>query len=163
VNTYRPAVFRLALSFLNDPAEADDAAQEAFVAALRALPSYRGDSAFTTWLYVITANVCRGRLRKRRVRERLAQTLRVLLHRGGVGAGQPEEQALRGEAQAAIARAVKALPEPQRLVVVLRYYHELRLAEIAAVLQVSERTVHNRLHAAHERLHTTLNGKVDER
>jgi RNA polymerase sigma-70 factor (ECF subfamily) len=163
VSTYRPLVFRLALSFLNDAAEADDAAQEAFVSALRALPGYRGDASFTTWLYAITANVCRGRLRKRLVRQRLAQAVRALRHFGATPARQPEEQALRGEAQAAIERAIDALPEPQRLVVVLRYYHELRLGEIAQVLRVSDRTVHNRLYAAHERLRAMLRGKVDER
>lgn len=163
VHTYRPVVFRLAQSVLNDPAEADDATQEVFVTALRALAGYRGDSTFTTWLYAITINVCRGRLRKRQVRQRLARTLWSLRHLGAAVARQPEEQAVYGEAQAAIERAIDALPEPQRLVVVLRYYHELRLAEIAQVLRVSERTVHNRLHAAHERLRAMLRGKVDER
>ncbi len=54
--------------------------------------------------------------------------------------------------------AIAALPEPQRLVVVLRYYHDLRLADIAQVLGISERTVHNRLHAAH----THLRGRLQE-
>jgi RNA polymerase sigma-70 factor, ECF subfamily len=163
VTTYRPAVFRFALSFLNDPAEADDAAQEALMAALRALNRYRAASTFTTWLYAITANVCRVRLRKQRARQRLARSLQMLLHLAAAPSRQPEELALHGEAQASISRAIKALPEPQRLVVVLRYYHELRLAEIAEILRISERTVHKRLYAAHERLRVTLNGRVSER
>jgi RNA polymerase sigma-70 factor, ECF subfamily len=163
VRTYRPAVFRFALSFLDDPAEADDAAQEAFVAALRALHRYRAASTFTTWLYAITANVCRGRLRKRKVRQRLARSLQLLLHLSDAPSRQPEEQALYGEAQASISQAINALPEPQRLVVVLRYYHELRLADIAEILRISERTVHKHLYAAHERLRVALAGRVSER
>src|SRR3546814_12520019 len=60
----------LALSILDDPAEAEEAAQDALVAAINALDTYRGDSAFTTWLYAITLNVCRTRLRKHRSEER---------------------------------------------------------------------------------------------
>jgi RNA polymerase sigma factor (sigma-70 family) len=159
VVTYRPAVFRFALSFLDDPAEADDATQETFVAALRGLPRYRADSTFTTWLYAITANICRGRLRQRRTRQRLMGTLQRLLHTGEARGAAPEEQVLRGEAETALGQAISALPEAQRLVVVLRYYHELRLSEIAAILRVSERTVHKRLYGAHERLRALLNGK----
>ena len=155
VVTYRPAVFRFALSFLDDAAEADDATQETFVAALNGLQRYRADSTFTTWLYAITANVCRGRLRKRRTRQRLIWTLQTLLHSGEA----PEEQVLRHEARTELERAIDALPESQRLVVIMRYYHELRLSEIAAILTVSERTVHKRLYGAQERLRVMLSGK----
>ena len=81
VSTYRPAVFRLALSILDDAAEADEAAQDTFVAALRALGRYRGDAAFATWLYAIALNVCRGRLRQRRSRQRLLGLLQRWLRR----------------------------------------------------------------------------------
>jgi RNA polymerase sigma-70 factor (ECF subfamily) len=159
VATYRPAVFRLALSFLDDPAEADDAAQETFVAALRGLERYRADATFTTWLYAIAANVCRGRLRKRRTRQRLTRALQALLHLGAPRGAGPEEQMLRREAHTELGQAINALPEDLRLVVVLRYYHELRLSEIAAILHVSERTVHKRLYGAHERLRVLLSGR----
>lgn len=152
VSTYRPAIFRLALSILDDAAEADEAAQDTFVAALRALARYRGEAAFTTWLYAIALNVCRGRLRQRRSRGRLVDRLRHWLRHEPPAAPPPEAQVAAGEAHAALAAAVQALPEPQRLVVVLRYYHDLRLTEIAKLLRVTERTVHNRLHAAHEAL-----------
>lgn len=162
VAAYRPALFRLALSILDDPAEADEAAQDAFVRALAALKGYRGAAAFTTWLYAITVNVCRGRLRRRGARDRLRQTLTALLP-FTVKPPAPEAHAVQAEAQAVVSAAVAALPEPQRLVVVLRYYHDLRLGEIAAVLGVSERTVHNRLHAAHQKLRGRLAGEVDAR
>ncbi len=164
VGLYRPAVFRLALSILDDADEADDAAQEAFLAALGALRRFRGEAAFTTWLYAITLNVCRQRLRRARGRGRLVQALRRLwpLH-GPSSAPAPEARALQAEAETAVWQAVARLPEPQRLVVVLRYYHDLRAGEIAAVLRVSERTVHNRLAAAHSRLRGLLDGKAEPR
>lgn len=152
VETYRPALFRLALSILDDPAEADEAAQDAFVAALGALRGYRREAAFTTWLYAITVNVCRGRLRRRGARLRLRRALEALLRLSPAVTPRPEAQAIQAEAHAELWQAVRGLPEPQRLVVVLRYEHDLRLAEIAAVLGVTERTVHNRLRAAHQRL-----------
>ena len=156
VSTYRPAVFRLALSILDDAAEADEAAQDTFVAALRALGRYRGDAAFTTWLYAIALNVCRGRLRQRRSRQRLLGLLQRWLRHQPPAAPAPEARVMHDQAQAALAAAVQALPEPQRLVVVLRYYHDLRLTEIGQLLKVSERTVHNRLHAAHKTLRERL-------
>src|SRR5512142_911106 len=75
VQAYQPPVFRLALSILDDPQEAEEAAQDSFVAAIQALDTYRGDSSFTTWLFSITINTCRMRLRKGRSRQRLMQTL----------------------------------------------------------------------------------------
>ena len=152
VSTYQPAVFRLALTILDDAAEADEAAQDTFVAALRALGGYRGEAAFATWLYAIALNVCRGRLRQRRSRRRLMDLLRHWLRHEPPAAPPPEAQVAGDQAQAALAAAVQALPEAQRLVVVLRYYHDLRLGEIAKLLKVSERTVHNRLHGAHRAL-----------
>jgi RNA polymerase sigma-70 factor, ECF subfamily len=156
VSTYRPTVFRLALSILDDAAEADEAAQDTFVAGLRALGRYRGDAAFTTWLYAIALNVCRGRLRQRRSRRRLQDLLQRWLRVQPPAAPAPEAAVMHDQAQAALAAAVQALPEPQRLVVVLRYYHDLRLTEIAGLLKITERTVHNRLHAAHQILRARL-------
>jgi RNA polymerase sigma-70 factor (ECF subfamily) len=78
VHTYREPIFRLAISLLDDPAEADEATQDAFVAAIDRLHTFRGEASFTTWLYAIALNVCRGRLRKRRGRERLLGVLQSL-------------------------------------------------------------------------------------
>jgi len=162
VRAYHPAVFRLALSILDDPAEAEEAAQDVFLAALRALGQYRRAAAFTTWLYAITVNLCRGRLRRRRARERLGRVWAALSLSGPPRRAPLEDHAISREGAAEVWRAIAALPEPVRLVVVLRYYHDLRLAEIAAVLSVSERTVHNRLRAAHDRLRGKLQPKVED-
>lgn len=159
IAAHRPAVFRLALSLLDDPAEADEAAQDSLLRAVNALGAYRGDSAFATWLYAITLNVCRGRLRQRRARERLARVLMLL--RLNAPTATPEEKAAQNERDAAVWHALRALPDDWREAIVLRYYHDLPIAEIARIARVSERTVHTRLHRAHEQLRVLLKGRVD--
>jgi RNA polymerase sigma-70 factor, ECF subfamily len=156
VQTHQPAIYRLALSILDDPAEADEAAQETFLAALRALPTYRGDAAFNTWLYRIAVNVSLGRRRKGRTWQRLKEALTAAWRMGGEPAEQPEAAAMRRETQAAVWRAVQALGEKHRLPVILRYYHGLSVSEIAAVLAVNEGTVHSRLSVARDRLRGAL-------
>lgn len=156
VRAHQQAVYRLAVSVLDDPAEAEEATQDALVAALNALDTYRGDSAFTTWLYAITLNICRTRLRKHRSRDRLMDTLRSLFHVGGETPPHPEEAAIRNESDEIVAQAVNSLDEKHRLAVVLRYYNELPIAEIARLLDISEGTVHSRLFTARERLRLRL-------
>jgi RNA polymerase sigma-70 factor (ECF subfamily) len=155
VRAHQQDVFRLALSILDDPAEADEAAQDSFVAALNALDNYRGEAAFSTWLYRITVNVCRGRLRQRRSRHRLRETLTGLFRLAGLPP-RPEDAALQRERDSALWRAVRALDDRHRLPLVLYYYHDLPTAEIAQVLGISEGTVHSRLHTARQRLRAHL-------
>jgi RNA polymerase sigma-70 factor, ECF subfamily len=161
VADYKLAIYRLALSVLDDPSEADEAAQDTFVAAFDALDSYRGDSSFRTWLYAIALNHCRMRLRRRGARERMSQALQTLFRLRGEADPHPEAAAIQNEADAAVWRAIAALDEKYRLPLVLRYYHDLPIADIAELLRTSERTVYARLHDAHERLKGSLNGKVE--
>ena len=161
VHAYSSSVHRLALSVLDDPAEADEAAQEALISAIDRLHSFRGEACFTTWLYAITLNVCRGRLRKRRARERLVQVLHILFRVNDEAPDHVEQRVIERETDAAVWQAIKALPDKEREVVVLRYYHQLRQADIAQVLGVSDRTVRARLSSAHESLRTRLKGKVE--
>ncbi len=155
VYTYQPTAYRLALSILDDPAEADEAAQDALVTALDHLGAFRGEAAFTTWLYTLTLNLCRKRLRKRRSYERLVRLLREVfqLH---AETQHPETEVQKIEADAAIWSAIRRLDEHQREAIVLRYFHDLPIANISQVTGVSERSVHNRLHAAHDRLRILL-------
>ena len=153
----------MALSILDDPAEAASSVQDAMLRALKSLHAYRCQAKLTTWLYSITLNVCRGRLRKRRIRERLRQTLDRAFGIDRAENDQPEVRAIRNESDAEVWRAIQSLPEKLRLAVTLRYYHALPIGEIAQVLEISERAVHHRLQAAHERLRVTLDRRVAER
>lgn len=153
VNTHQAEVYRLALSILDDPDDAEDAAQEVFVSALRSLDSFRGDSSFKTWLFSIAINVCRSRYRRDQSRGRLRQVLQSLFRRDQP---HPESEAVRHEAESELWRAVRALDDKHRIPVILRYYHDLPVAEIAETLGIPVGTVHSRLNHARERLRARL-------
>ena len=150
-------VQRLALSILNDPDEAEDAAQETFIAAHRALGSFRGEAQTRTWLTTIAVNACRGRLRKRKVRQALHNTL-AALHLQSALPSSPEQAALQSESDRQLWQAVDALDEKHRLPVILRYVHELSVPQIAAALNTSQGTIHSRLHYARLSLQQILGG-----
>src|SRR5512145_1485976 len=114
VQSYHSEIFRLALSILDDPAEAEDITQDVFITAIQASDSYRGDSAFKTWLFSITVNVCRRRWRQRKTRELLIQVLQSIFP-FGAGSLQPEDVLIRRENRAALWKAVAGLDEKYRL------------------------------------------------
>ncbi len=155
VHTYQKDVYRLALSILDDPDEAEDGTQETFLAALRAISSFREGAAFKTWLFSITINVCRSRLRRGKNRGRLQQILQSLFHlRGEVEL--PEKTAMQNQADAELRTAICSLDEKHRIPLVLRYYHDLPIADIATMLNVPPGTVHSRLNHAREKLRALL-------
>jgi RNA polymerase sigma-70 factor, ECF subfamily len=156
VREHQADVFRLALSILDDSAEADEVTQEAFLAALRMLESYRGDSTFTTWLYRITVNLCQTRLRKRQAKERILHALQSIFRLADASAAHPEEIVIQREANSLVWKAVSELNEKHRLPVILYYYKNLPVLEIAVVLNLREGTVLSRLYTARERLRAKL-------
>jgi RNA polymerase sigma-70 factor (ECF subfamily) len=155
VTTHYAYVHRLAISILNDPDEAEDAAQETFIAANRSLSSFRGQSEVKTWLTSIAVNACRGRLRKAKARQGLARTMQSL-HLARRPQISTESLALQRESDRQLWQAVDDLDDKHRLVVILRYVHELSTAEIAAALEISQGTVHSRLFYARRQLHKWL-------
>jgi len=142
---------RLALSILDDPDEAEDAAQEAFIAANRSLDKFRGDSRPRTWLTAITVNACRGRLRKRKARQGLQNVLQAL-HLAQSQPASPEEAAIQQDVQRSLRQAVAALDDRHRLPILLRYVHGLSVPEIAASLHTNPGTIYSRLHYARRML-----------
>lgn len=155
VHTYQRDVYRLALSILDDPDEAEDGTQETFLAALRAISSFREDAAFKTWLFSITINVCRSRLRRGKSRGRLQQILQSLFHlRGEVE--HPETTTMQNQADAELWNEIRTLDEKHRIPIVLRYYHDLPIADIATMLNIPPGTVHSRLNHAREKLRALL-------
>jgi RNA polymerase sigma-70 factor (ECF subfamily) len=155
VQTYQQDVYRLALSILDDPDEAEDATQEVFLSALRALESFRGYASFKTWLFSIAINLCRSRLGRRNRRARIQQILQSLFRLGG-GQVLPENEALKNESDSALWQAIRALGDKHRIPIVLRYYHELPVADIAETLGIPPGTVHSRLNHAREKLRALL-------
>jgi RNA polymerase sigma-70 factor (ECF subfamily) len=154
VQAYQGDVYRLALSILEDASEAEDATQEAFLAALRALDSFRGAASLKTWLFSITVNICRTRLQRQRRSERLRQLLGGILRLQSVPS--VEEDAMGNESDEALWRLIHSLDEKHRLPIVIRYYHDLSVPEIAAILGIPEGTVHSRLNSARRQLYEAL-------
>lgn len=159
--TYQHRVFRLALSILDDPVEAEDATQDVFIAAVGGLDSFRGDAAVHTWLYAITVNVCLKRKRTRSRWNRLAVRLREVFSSPSRQTVKSVEQTvIQNEAGAAMFQAVQSLGEKHRLPVILRFYHDLPVSEIARILKIKEGTVHSRLNTARRRLKAALKDEV---
>ena len=156
IEEYQLGVFRITLSVLNDPGEANEATQDTFIAALRSLKSYREVSTFKAWLYKIALNVSRSRLRKRKAIEHLQGTLTSIFAVHSQHSPSPEDVVIGDEQDRMIWKALEGLGERQRIPIVLRYYHDLSVAEIAKLLNIKEGTVHSRLSIGRERLRAEL-------
>lgn len=156
VQTYQQDVYRLALSILDDATEAEDATQDALLAALRSLDTFRGAASLTTWLYSITVNICRTRLQRHKRRKGLIETLGGILHIYKTRQLSVEEHAIQNESEEMLWTAIHRMDEKHRIPIVLRYYHDLSVAEIATILQIPEGTVHSRLNTARRLLHAVL-------
>jgi RNA polymerase sigma-70 factor (ECF subfamily) len=156
VRRHEAGVFRLALSIIGDPAEASEITQETFISALRSLPSYQEKQSLKAWLYRIALNHSRSHLRKRKVIERLRTTLTSIFQVDRQRQVSPEEAVVQNEAEAAVWNSLQALDQRHRIVVVLRYFHQLSISEIAEILALREGTVHSRLHSAREKLREVL-------
>src|SRR5687768_13862665 len=158
VERHRRRIYSLVCR-LASPAEADDLAQDVFIAAYKALPSFRGDSAFSTWIYRIAVHVCSHHLRKRR----LDTTDLDDQQQDGDRAHDPERSAMSSELQQRVRTAINELPYKLRLVVVLRDLQGLSYEEIAQVVGCPIGTVRSRLHYATQRLATVLQPYVEAR
>jgi RNA polymerase sigma-70 factor (ECF subfamily) len=155
VHRYYTEMRRLACYILGDSEDGDDATQEAFLAAYKALPDFRGESSQRTWLTTITVNTCRTHLRRRQVRARVQDALQRL-HLAPTVLNSVEEIAAQQEHKRTLWSLVDRLNEKQRIPVILRYIHDLDVPEIAAILGVPEGTVHSRLHHARKNLQALL-------
>jgi RNA polymerase sigma-70 factor, ECF subfamily len=160
VEKYRQRVWRLAYQVLHDREEAWDVAQEAFVRAFHSLPSFRGQSAFYTWLFRITVNVATDRHRQRGAQARAFGPERVTEEEWARTTpdpgGGPEQQAARKEQRERIRSALDALPPKARTIIMLSDVEGLSYREIAEVLNCPIGTVMSRLHNARKRLKALL-------
>jgi RNA polymerase sigma-70 factor (ECF subfamily) len=152
VRQYEAGVFRLALSIVGDAAEANEITQETFISALRSLSKYRQIKSFKAWLYTIALNHSRSYLRKQKSLARLRNMLTAIFQIETQQQVLPEEALIRNEKEAVLWKCLNQLDEKFRTVIVLRYIHELPIAEISEVLSVNEGTIHSRLFSAREKL-----------
>ena len=149
------SVFGACRRIMNDPDEAADVTQDAFVQAYRMLPTWRGDGPFAAWVRRIAMRMAFARLRARR-------TLPFPdLERDDAGpvaesAQEPEHLALSREYRSELVALIACLPESYRRVVALRFSDELSIEEIARATGVPTGTVKSRLHRAIAQLRRQL-------
>jgi RNA polymerase sigma-70 factor (ECF subfamily) len=131
---------------------AEDLAQETFLRVLRSLPQYQPPRPFKPWLYAVAVNAARDHFKRAETR----RTLAMPPDYDAPGEPSPLHALLEAETWAQVAGAVRALPAPQREVLLLRYSEGWPLADIAAALGIPEGTVKSRLSVALSRLRTHL-------
>lgn len=151
VQRHSGRLLALARHLLGNPADAEEAVQDALVSAWRQLPDFRADAAFRTWTYRIVTNRCLN-VQRSRARSRTARLDAVPEPAARDASGEPERAAESGAATAALADALRDLRPEQRACWVLRELHGLSYAEISQVLGVSEQTVRGRLFRARRTL-----------
>jgi RNA polymerase sigma-70 factor (ECF subfamily) len=151
VEQYQRPVYTLCLRMLGTPTEAEDAAQETFLKAYRALDRYDRQRPFATWLLAIASHHCIDRLRRRHIAEISLDDLPPWrwLH---ANTPDPEEAALRAMEDDEVAALLTRLTDDYRLVLILRYWYDLGYAEIATLLGETESAVKSRLHRARRTL-----------
>jgi RNA polymerase sigma-70 factor (ECF subfamily) len=156
-------LFRVARGVMNDDAEAEDVVQEAYVHAYEKLATFRGDASLLTWLTRIVLNEAYGRLRQRRhtvdidqIEVAQADGGRVVAFPAKFGNEDPLASAARDQIRRLVERAVDGLPEPFRIVFVMREIEECTVEETAASLDLKAETVKTRLHRARRLLRAAL-------
>ena len=162
VRRYQQKVFNLVLRYVREPMEAEDVTQEVMIKAYRALPGFRGDSAFYTWLYRIAINTAKNRL------SNVSRKLFVCLPQDEDGdsasfvdsrlrdEATPERLLLSEEIEDTVNQAMQALPEELRAAIVMRELDGLSYEEIAAAMDCPVGTVRSRIFRAREAIDRRL-------
>ena len=130
VERHRKQVYQVCYRFVGNHEDASDLAQDVFIRAYRALGTFKGRSAFSTWLYRVAVNVCLNRVA---VRQPVLETIDAQEHEDTT-AERPDRAVLRSERVATVRAAIARLPKKQRATMILRIYHELPHEQIAAIL-----------------------------
>ena len=151
VHAYQAIAFRTAFLIAGGATEAEDAAQDGFVKAWRALGRFRPGAPFRPWLLRIVANEAHNRRRSTGRRTRLALRA-AAAEPSGDAAPSPEASLLDGERRTELLAAVNDLPDDQRMVIALRYFAGLSEDEVAETLGIAQGTVKSRTSRALERL-----------
>ena len=159
-NRYKDYIYRVAFFMTRNSGDAEEVVQETFIDLLRSLHRYdvNGPARFETWLYRVTINRCQMRLRRQHFPsadwDEVAEQVESIVN--GHTNHNPEASTLRREQAAALWRAVDAIPDTHREVIILRYQAGLSYAEIADVLKLDQGTVKSRLYNAHKKLEALL-------
>ncbi|MBL0599949.1 RNA polymerase sigma factor RpoE [Aeromonas jandaei] len=166
VKKYQHKVVNLIARYVNNPGDVPDVAQEAFIKAYRALPTFRGESAFYTWLYRIAVNTAKNYLTSQGRRPPSSDVEADEAESyGGGGALQevstPENLALTDEIKRTVFSAIEALPEDLRTAITLRELEGLSYEEIAEIMDCPVGTVRSRIFRAREAIDKKLQPLIE--
>jgi len=158
VRRYQNRVFSLVHRIVHIPEETEDIAQEIFVTLYRSLEQFRGDCAFSTWLYRITVNHCKNRLkylqrrnfhRAQDIEESSEKTFQASV---SMALADPEQQMIGRQLESIIHRELRALDDDYRIILVLRDIEQITYDEISEITNLPLGTVKSRLHRARSTL-----------
>ncbi len=166
---HNQTLYRTARSILKDDAEAEDAVQESYLLAYRAMDKFRGDAKLATWLVRIVVNEALGRMRKRKRRAEIIELSGDSVQHGEdtevnmneVSPEQPEQAALRMETRRLLEAKIDQLPDAFRVVFVLRALEEMSVEEAADCLGIPPATVRTRYFRARGLLREALAREID--
>lgn len=152
---YQHKIFGLISRYVRDTDEVQDVAQEAFIKAYKALPRFRGDSAFYTWLYRIAINTAKNHLvsRSRRPPGKDVEVEDAEYYEGGGGLRElenPENALFGAELRVVVENAIGGLPEDLRTAITLREFDGLSYEDIADIMDCPVGTVRSRIFRARE-------------
>ena len=153
VEKYKAMLYTTAVRLLNDRSQAEDAAQESFIKAYAALPGFRGDAKFSSWLYRICYNTCISLLRKRRPEVELKEEMSPSI-------GGPESDFRIRDLQAVLEQEVAALPDDYRAALTLYHFNGMSYDEIAQTTRKPLGTVKAKIHRARALLRKRLLERV---
>ena len=167
VEEHRDRVFNITLRMLGNRAEAEDVAQEVFITVFKTIDQFREESKFSTWLYRVTVNHCKNRIKYLAVRhdrdhDEVDDTATKSTN-GQIGAPMPHapDRALEGaQMEKLLQEAIASLDDDQRVVVVLRDVEDLSIEEICEITGLPDGTVKSRLHRARLALRKRLQRHV---
>ncbi len=163
---YQHRIAKLIARYVQEPAEILDVAQEAFMKAYRAIPRFRGDSAFYTWMYRIAINTAKNHLaaQARRPRESGVDVTDAEQFDGVAELKEyatPEGLALTEEIQQTVIAAIEALPQDLKVAISLRELEGLSYEDIARVMECPIGTVRSRIFRAREAINARLEPLLD--
>jgi len=152
VESYQTPVYNLAYRMLGNVAEAEDAAQEAFIRAYTRLHTYDPGRKFSSWLLAITSHYCIDLLRKRRIQTLPLDDLPPKIELAMPPTTQPEQVVVRQQDASAVQALLSVLAPAYRTPLILRYWYDMSYHEIAETMGLNEGTVKTRLYRARNKL-----------
>jgi RNA polymerase sigma-70 factor (ECF subfamily) len=168
IEGHRDRVYNITFRMLGNRAEAEDVAQEVFITVFKTIDTFREESKFSTWLYRVTVNHCKNRIKylaRRHDRDRDELDESSNGHNGAIGSPPPAapDRALEGaQMEKLLQEAIGNLDDDHRVVVVLRDVEDLSIEEICEITGLPDGTVKSRLHRARLALRKKLQRHVGD-